>query len=789
MIVEKIKPTCYTNYIIKNEDSMSDFTIEVLEKDKCTGCSACYNVCPTGAITMEDNSEGFLYPKINKTKCISCGLCKEKCPQINVLSLEKSNPYVTIADNQLRKKSSSGAMFSLLAKHILQLGGYVCGASWNKTRVQHILINDEEDLDLIRKSKYLQSDINDVYRKIKDLLIKNYYVMFSGCPCQVAGLKKFLGDDYEKLLLVDLVCHGVPSPGLFQKYLEEKSNGKEIIKIDFRDKERGWGTHIKIVFQDKSEYYNSCFDDEWYKGFLGGYITRKSCASCRYSDIDRIGDISLGDFWGVSKINPAYDDNLGTGLTLINTTKGELFFNSVKDSLMTCEKVDKNSVIEIAKKHNGQLLAPKKNDYARKRFFELIKSRSYIDSVNCVEKNVFDIGIVGWWYNDNYGGTLSYFALYKTLTDMGKSVLMIERSSYDEKYVPKFDTVPRKFAQKHYYISKIYHPYKLGILNQHCNAFISGSDQLFNYYLWNYSGPEYFLDFSDPKKNIISYASSFGDSYQAPEEHTMNIAYYLNRFNSLSAREDYAVEIFKDVFNLDSKHVVDPVFLCDINHYYRIADEAKEIDTHYNYLVSFILDPSKDKRELILKLSQELNLKYNILTDLQNVEEKVKQFALDNVLENICIEGWVKYYRDAQFILTDSFHGTCFAIIFKKQFISIANKQRGIKRFSSLLSTFGLMDRLILEDELNNTEKILNILSTQIDYDKIDMKMKDFISDSYHWLYNAINNPPSKANRVFNILESKINRANNIITDLQNKVSKLEKIINEKLYKDVNGNQ
>lgn len=295
-------------------------TIEALEKEKCTGCGACYNICPTEAIKMETNSEGFLYPVIDKEKCISCGLCKEKCPQLKTTKLNYSLPYITCAEDKIRKESSSGGMFTVLAEYILSQKGYVCGAAWEDYQVKHIIVDKKRDLRLLRKSKYLQSDINQVYKELEKLLKDNKYVLFSGCPCQVDGLLTFLGDkEYPNLLTVDLVCHGVPSPTLFRKYLMEKSKGNAIKEINFRNKEKGWGTHMEIVYSDGSRYFNSCSRDEWYLGFLNGIITRESCSRCQYANIDRIGDITIGDFWGVKEINSSYDDGLGTGLTLINT--------------------------------------------------------------------------------------------------------------------------------------------------------------------------------------------------------------------------------------------------------------------------------------------------------------------------------------------------------------------------------------------------------------------------------------------------------------------------------------
>ena len=364
----------------------------------------------------------------------------------------------------------------------------------------------------------------------------------------------------------------------------------------------------------------------------------------------------------------------------------------------------------------------------------------------------YDVGVVGWWYNSNYGGTLTYYALHQALKSMGLSVLMIEKASSNTDYKPDYSQIPRRFAKKYYDISDIYNPGKMGELNNICDSFISGSDQLFSSALWEYSGPNYFLDFAHPLKNMISYASSFGESFNANVAFRQKVSYYLRRFSSLSVRENYAVDIMKNNFGLEATNVLDPVFICDVAEYDKLIEKSK-VKINDNYFCSFILDPNEEKRKSIIYLNKKLNLPYTNLIHATDFENKMKQLDLDNIKPDIDIEDFLAYYKNAKFIITDSFHGTCFAIIFRKPFISIANKIRGVRRFESLLETFGLKDRLVYDcNEIYENPELFS----NIDYDKVYEKISEIKTFSYNWLKNALLNPPKKAMRDFNVLDAKL---------------------------------
>lgn len=743
-----------------------DVTIEALEREKCTGCGACYCICPTSAITMQREPSGFSYPKIQPEVCIRCGKCHKVCPALHPLHPHPvPSCYAAMGEDSLRSKSSSGGLFTLLAEEILARGGAVCGAAWKPGwQVEHILVRRPEDLEAIRLSKYLQSDTGRVFSQVRQLLQEGLWVLFTGCPCQVAGLYGYLGRDYERLVTMDIVCHGVPSPGLFPVYLQERAGDRKVTGVNFREKTRyGWSTPITITYDDGSVYRNDCYQDPWYKGFLKGVLTRDCCGSCPYAGLRRVSDLTGGDFWGVDQFDPALNDRKGTSLILANTAKGEAALQALAKQWKMFRPVPVETVTEIAKKRNGQLLSPMRPFPGKKRFWELLQSRPFSKAMDQTLQHQYDVGVVGWWYNENYGGCLTYYALHQTLRQMGLSVLMIEKPAESPDYRPNRKTIPRRFAAKYYHISKNYHPNTMGELNRYCTAFLSGSDQLFSPWLWEYSGPPYYLDFAAPNKTIVSYASSFGNDYAATSQYSLKVGYWLRRFDAISVREDYGVDILQKHFGIHGTHVADPVFLCGREEYEALIQNAHG-EKKEPYVLSFLLDPDGKKREAVQRLSSHFGKPALNLLHAMDFEANRKKLDLPHTLTDVDIEDWLFYYQNADFILTDSFHGTCFAIIFQKPFISIANTQRGDKRFISLLKELGLMDRLVYNPaQIGQDETLFG----NIDYEKVNEVLEAKVKFSREWLRQALLAPQPKAEDLFRTVDGKINETTQKILRLQ----------------------
>ena len=296
----------------------------------CSGCEACANICPQNAIEMTRDAEGFAYPKINPALCIKCGRCDATCPALNFKEkIPVALPKIFAAvydDDKIRRHSSSGGIFSALSEIILQNGGVVFGAAFDKNwRVIHTAAQNFDELENLRGSKYVQSQIGDVYRQVKDAL-RSTLVLFSGTPCQCAGLKHFLGSDPDNLLTVEIICHGVPSPALWEYYIDYIGYAHDIKHVNFRNKRKGWkDVHFEVNYLDRVRYSIPFAVNLYTRLFSINTCLRPSCSACKFRFPDGQADLTIGDAWGVENFAPEMFDNRGTSLVFIHTAKGKTF--------------------------------------------------------------------------------------------------------------------------------------------------------------------------------------------------------------------------------------------------------------------------------------------------------------------------------------------------------------------------------------------------------------------------------------------------------------------------------
>ena len=379
----------------------------------------------------------------------------------------------------------------------------------------------------------------------------------------------------------------------------------------------------------------------------------------------------------------------------------------------------------------------------------------------------YDVGIVGWWYNLNYGGTLTYFALNNVISELGYSVLMIQRSC-PKNYTPQENTVPRRFANKHYNISDRYTFDELTKLNQICDRFVVGSDQLWNPNMPEYSGPEFFLSFAEQDKIKVAYATSFGNVDHCDSKFIEKYKPYLHDFDHISVREKYSVDMCQSDFDLKVAHVCDPIFLCDKQVFDKASDESK-LNLPQTYVVQYLLDPNPEKMKACRYIREKLKLNRHMnFTDLQDIEARIKAFEGEDVNANAEIEDLLKAYKNADFIITDSFHGTCLAIIFNKPFISIANKQRGEKRFVSLMENLSLSTHLLHDiDDLYKTERFFESPNYRITNEIVNLQKNRGLI----WLKNALSHPVKK--KPLKILAKPAINTEKAKTMIDEKVSKL----------------
>lgn len=315
--------------------------VDQLEKKSCTGCAACAQSCPRKCIIMKEDREGFLYPEISKESCIQCGVCSSVCPSCKNISYDDQclSAYAAYAkEKKIRSKSSSGGIFSLLAEKILKEEGVVFGAAFDENmQVHHIGIEKVEQLDLLRGSKYMQSRIENTYCEAKKALKSGRKVLFTGTGCQIAGLKSYLKKEYENLFTADVLCHGVPSPLVWENYLAEQKKvyGTQLQSVCFRNKDNGWKNyHIIMEFGNSKRYVNQVHKDAFMQLFLRNICLRPSCHDCKYKKLDRPSDLTMGDAWGIDRYMPDMDDDRGTSVVIVHTEQGAGLLEQVKDQMI-----------------------------------------------------------------------------------------------------------------------------------------------------------------------------------------------------------------------------------------------------------------------------------------------------------------------------------------------------------------------------------------------------------------------------------------------------------------------
>lgn len=335
--------------------------IQITDKSQCCGCNACGDVCPKGSITFKTDIEGFWYPEVNKDTCIDCHLCEKVCPILNNSSVRDGNSqdppaYILQHDgNAERFNSTSGCLYPLIAKHILEKGGYVAGHIYDENwGVKTLVSNRIEDLEILRNSKYCQSDAQGFYKTIKELLQQGKLVLASGCPCQIAGLKTFLRKDYENLITIDFTCMGIDNPLAFSKYIEslEEIYDSKIKYFKSKCKETGWRRLAnKATFENGKTYYGINGVDSNLVATFMDILVRPSCFDCKFKGKQRIADISIGDFWtpgswgNYENLDFAIDDNSGTSYMMLNNKKAEKIFEEIKH-LFKQKQIDADTIIK-----------------------------------------------------------------------------------------------------------------------------------------------------------------------------------------------------------------------------------------------------------------------------------------------------------------------------------------------------------------------------------------------------------------------------------------------------------
>lgn len=716
---------------------------ETLQKlSICTGCAACQNVCPTNAIKMDLEFMNGFKPSIDAKKCIDCGKCAQICPSIHCEKGYESNEvYAAWANNEIRTMSSSGGAFTLLAEWIISMGGCVYGAAWEEGfTVKHIKVADRKGLAKLRYSKYVQSDTSDIYRDVKKELDSKRMVLFVGTPCQIAALKKYVED--KNLYTIDLLCLNAPSQGIFQKYLEEEFGKEKLDKIIQREALTGWTQRTRFVYKDGTSRLTLPSNDSWWDAFLNGIVMRDACVSCKYSVETRQGDISLGDFWRIEKYNTTWRDDKGTSCILVNSDKGKYLFEQIRSSFIRLEKVEKDLVY-----YNGGYRRPSLDWKVRERFIKRIYDNSFEDSWAKAKKKKWDIGVVTFWAYCNYGSRLVSWSIYKVLNDMGYAALMIMAPINAPLYNETSFVLNDERFKSLQYDEEDLADIPLNIqdsirFNDVCDCFCVPSDQNFNRSFYMRKSCKFSsLNWVRSNKGKIGYSISFGTSeFWGNEEERLEMKYFLKRFDAISVREKSAIDLMRKNFDIEADLVLDPLFLCDKKEYLKLVEMGKERVPKEPYLLTFILGhPQKDAEleEILLECKNQLDINKVI-----SIPDPIfNRTSYEKCVEDVKVEEWLAYLKNAKYIVTNSFHAACLAILFHKPFVVRNDISRGEARLVSLLNVFKLTDRMLNKNEKT---KAVEILQKSIDYEAVDKTINQMKKDSLAWLRMAVEQAKGK---------------------------------------------
>lgn len=641
------------------------------------------------------------------------------------------NFIIQSKNNDLIKKSSSGGMFAELAKFVLSQNGVVFGCSMERVEdgfdVKHIYIENEKDLYKLQGSKYVQSRIGNTIKEAKEFLDKGRFVLYSGTPCQIAGLKAYLKQDYANLLTVDLSCTGTPSLEIFNSFIKflEKKFGQKIIKFEFRNKEcMGWSCgNALITFENGKQkiLYNNV--TSYLYLFINKKLQNRSCQECKYTGLERISDITVADAWGVEKEYPEllkskFDKNRGISLVIANNKKAYSLLNKIQNNLIIKE-ININKMVKYnnplnkitQNKEDLTFLNAYKNDkyygieklfrknLGKKYYYYILKNhtpRFIKNIIKLFKPKQEDFLLMTLYWLSNYGSLLTAYALYKTLVNFGYKGRLIHYGN--------FRGYGKVFIKKHLPLTKrCLKQNDFSKLNNITSRFILGSDNLINLdtnpllfvaqCLFNFT-------MNDKKRLMISGSIGAWDgSTQDKQEHNY-IKYLLNRFDYISTREEHGKQVFEKEYDIQADWVNDPVFYLQKDDFVELTRNIKE--DYSNKIMQYVLYPTSETKKIVEYTKKNMGLD----TIKFDGNDNVKYFSNS---KNKSVENWLKAILESKLVITDSFHCVAFCLIFNKDFVCIKNTHATV-RFLSLFKRLGIQIPLI--------ETVKDLQSADLSYNK-----------------------------------------------------------------------
>ncbi|MCL1998692.1 MAG: Coenzyme F420 hydrogenase/dehydrogenase, beta subunit C-terminal domain [Turicibacter sp.] len=701
--------------------------VNELDESLCTGCAACADICPKNCITMTRNAEGFRFPQIS-SECINCGKCAKTCPIITPpITHITQSAYAVMADDATRLTSSSGGVFPVAAKYVLAQQGYVAGVKWTDDfrAAEHAIISDISDLPAFHCSKYIQSETpKDFYVQIKNRLETGKFVLYSGVYCQVAALQNFLGKEYDNLITMELLCFGVPSPLVWEKYLdlELAEHESPIAAVNMRDKSTGWRRKLLLLllldgttFLKGKEYlYNHAFKSK--------ISLRKSCYHCHFKnkELKRVADITIGDFWGISRHDSKLDDNKGTSLVLLNSEKGTEFFNKLSFEVV------QNVPFDIVTKNRKALTVPFAEPTTKRRiFFNAINRFDLQTAINLAESKKTEVIVLGRHTNKNLGGQLTVFATYKVIELLGYSVKM---AAFSKK--PKIQK--QRALWEHLCLFTKADVGNLKNLNKEGDSFVTTPDWTFHK-TWSLGWNVFTQPFTTDEKRRIAFGASFGNGGGYEESDYPELKRRLERFIALGIREPSGLEICEKAGITNAIIMHDAVFALDRDFYTRLSLIDRDNERFWNgvdgkkYMFVYLRSPDAEKMRIITETAASLQLEIVMKDRPKITDTHVKWFGELSMCE------FLAAMNKSEFIFTDSFHATCFSLILNKNFLTLKRFETAkFSKLSTLLKRADLMERLITAD---HTE-IQNI--PPIDWDAVNEKLDIWRAEALNFIDTAL---------------------------------------------------
>jgi len=745
-LVSKYSVPIKGTFIIK---TMNKFSIKTkIKKDMevrkmikrvptCVNCKACYLRCPNQAIEylLED---GFEMAYINPEKCIDCNACKGSCPS----SLQKE-PNISVEPHLLRLRnekelmlSTSGAFFGELARDIIKNDGIVYGAAFNNDfSVSHKRVDDLQNLLGLFKSKYVQSELDNIFMKVEEDVKKGAKVLFSGTACQISGLKKYLNKDYPNLITIDLICKGVPPNDIWQKYLTELQTiyKSKIKKVDFRYYNKEDLSKIFFIEFDNGDILNEpLYANPYGKAYLTNVLHNKACFECKFKNFKNQSDITIADAWGYN--NEEYDK---VSLVLINSNKGKNAYNQISNSFMIFDDYEAESLLV----NNYPILHPSvkhsNSDYILR---EYKNAQNIINLLECsadpfysIKGSPQNVGILNFHYeNYNYGANLVAYSLSKAVEKLGYSPYIINFDPF-----PELDSINRyrtfemlKFRQRYLKTTpKISEGKDLKMLNEYFDNFIVGSDQVWRKVITNENYLSYFFDFVKWDKSAISYGASFGhDKFEGNELETKECEVLIKKFAAISVREKSGQKICKDLFNVNSNIVLDPTLLLTAKDYEEIMDEKKNNSGYIAYYCLFDQEPEflNDMKRLFPR-KEYINIKgHNENINLINRE----------VFTYETVGNWIQGIKNSEFVITDSYHGVLFSILYNKNYICLGGSSASKSRFDNIFEILQGNTETRMFKSLNEIENVQEL--KMLDYKSINENLEKYRKQSMEFLRNNI---------------------------------------------------